>query len=57
LIGTGIGNVVLNNYENRKRETVGMVVPIVSSKGDGAAFQMNFKTAGAGPRDPGPEPT
>jgi len=42
LIGTGIGNVILNNYDGRKREAMGMVVPIVSSKGVGAAFQMSF---------------
>ena len=42
LIGTGIGNVVLNNYDERKREAMGMVIPIVSSKGVGAAFQMSF---------------
>ncbi len=42
LIGTGIGQIVLSNYDERKREAMGMVIPIVSSKGVGAAFQMNF---------------
>lgn len=44
LIGTGIGNVILNNYEGRKRASMGMgmVVPVVSSKGVGAAYHLSF---------------
>lgn len=42
LIGTAIGNVVLSNYENRRRDSLGMVVPIVSSKGAGLGYQVRF---------------
>ncbi|HHC29239.1 MAG TPA: phosphatase PAP2 family protein [Rhodobacterales bacterium] len=42
LIGTGIGNVILNNYEERKLGPSGTVFPIVSSQGAGLGFQMNF---------------
>lgn len=42
LIGTGIGNVVLSNYEDRKREAMGMVTPVVSSKGAGLMYQLRF---------------
>ncbi len=42
LIGTGIGNMVLKNYENRKRGVNSMVVPIVSSRGAGVGWQVSF---------------
>lgn len=42
LIGTGIGNVVLNNYENRKRESFGTVLPFASSKGVGLGYHLTF---------------
>lgn len=42
LIGTGIGNVVLSNYENRKRDAMGVVVPMVSTKSAGLSYQLRF---------------
>lgn len=42
LIGTGIGNVVLNNYDDRKREKYGTVMPIVSSQGVGLGYHLSF---------------
>lgn len=42
LIGTGIGNVVLNNYDNRKRESFGTFMPIVSSNGVGLGYHVSF---------------
>jgi len=42
LIGTGIGNVVLNNYDDRKREKYGTVMPIVSSQGIGLGYHLSF---------------
>ncbi|MEJ2017348.1 MAG: phosphatase PAP2 family protein [Maritimibacter sp.] len=42
LIGTGIGNVVLNSYEDRKRESLGTFTPMVSSEGVGLNWQMSF---------------
>ncbi|MCB1338399.1 MAG: phosphatase PAP2 family protein [Maritimibacter sp.] len=41
LIGTGIGNVILSNYEDR-RGVSAMVTPIASSKGVGLGLQMSF---------------
>ena len=43
LIGTGIGNVVLSNYEDRKRGGLqGTFVPIVSSRGVGGRLDFSF---------------
>lgn len=42
LIGTGIGNVVLNNYDDRKREKYGTFMPIVSSRGVGLGYSLSF---------------
>jgi hypothetical protein len=42
LIGTGIGNVILNGYENRRNESFGVVMPVVSSKGVGLNYSLNF---------------
>lgn len=42
LIGTGIGNVVLKDYYERKQPTFGTVVPTVSSKSIGVGWQLNF---------------
>lgn len=42
LIGTGIGNVVLGSYEDRRRESFGTVTPIVSTEGVGLNWQMSF---------------
>jgi hypothetical protein len=43
LIGTGIGNVVLHNYEDRKRGGLqGTFVPIVSSRGVGGRIDFSF---------------
>ena len=41
LIGTGIGNVVLNSYQDR-RGVSAMVMPIATSRGAGLGFQMTF---------------
>lgn len=42
LIGTGIGNVILNNYEERRDGINISFTPIASSKGAGLGFQMTF---------------
>jgi len=42
LIGTGIGNVVLNNYQERRDGINISFTPIASSKGAGLGFQMTF---------------
>ncbi len=42
LIGTGIGNVVLKNYEERRGGLNMNFTPIASSKGAGLGFQMTF---------------
>ncbi len=42
LIGTGIGNVVLSSYEDRKRKSFGTFTPIVGSDGVGLGWQMSF---------------
>ncbi|RME18841.1 MAG: phosphatase PAP2 family protein [Alphaproteobacteria bacterium] len=42
LIGTGIGNVVLSNYQDRRRERLGTLTPVVSSKGAGVLYQLRF---------------
>ena len=42
LIGTGIGNVILNNYEERRGAIDMSFAPIASSKGAGFGFQMTF---------------
>lgn len=42
LIGTGIGNVILNNYEERRDGINMSFAPIASSKGAGLGFQMTF---------------
>ncbi len=42
LIGTGIGNVILNNYEDRRGGIDMSFTPIASSKGAGLGFQMRF---------------
>ena len=41
-IGTGIGNVILNNYEERRGAINMSFAPIASSKGAGVGFQMTF---------------
>ncbi|MEZ5767880.1 MAG: hypothetical protein R3D80_09625 [Paracoccaceae bacterium] len=42
LIGTGIGNVILRNYEERRDGINMSFAPIASSKGAGLGFQMTF---------------
>ena len=42
LIGTGIGNVILHNYEERRDGINMSFAPIASSKGAGIGFQMTF---------------
>ena len=42
LIGTGIGNVILNNYEDRRGGIDMSLIPIASTKGAGLGFQMRF---------------
>ena len=42
LIGTGIGNVILRNYEERRDGINMSFAPIASSKGAGIGFQMTF---------------
>lgn len=42
VIGTGIGNLVLNRYEARKGAADAMVIPIVSSQGVGLQLSMSF---------------
>lgn len=42
LIGTAIGNVILNNYEDRRSDINASFMPIASSKGVGVGFQMSF---------------
>lgn len=42
LIGTGIGNVVLNSYEDRRRQSFGTVVPLIGDGSMGLGFQMSF---------------
>ncbi len=42
LIGTGIGNVVLSSYEDRKRQSFGTFTPIVGSEGVGLGWQVSF---------------
>lgn len=42
LIGTGIGNVILNNYEERRDGINMSFAPIASTKGAGIGFQMTF---------------
>ena len=42
LIGTGIGNVILNNYEERRGGIDMSFSPIASSKGAGIGFQFTF---------------
>lgn len=42
LIGTGIGNLVLNNYEDRKLGHTGILMPVVTSESVGLQFQISF---------------
>jgi hypothetical protein len=43
LIGTGIGNLVLRNYEERRRGGLqGTFVPVVSSRGVGGSLEFTF---------------
>ncbi len=42
LIGTGIGNVILNNYEDRRGGIDMSFAPIMSSRGAGVGFQVRF---------------
>ncbi len=43
IIGIGIGNLVLNNYEERKTGLDGaMLIPVISSGGAGFSFSMEF---------------
>lgn len=42
LIGTAIGNVILTNYDDQKRNQFSSVVPYVTRDGAGVSFQMRF---------------